>query len=91
MPFDKDLKLFEGWIDAMQFDDCPGRPGRLSALSVFLSKSGLYGAFVRARRALKHQKRWFPAGAVVAEHAVQKAALDARSEPAAAPLAVAHL
>ena len=36
-------------------------PGRLRALSVFHSKSILYGAFVWARRALKHQKRRFPA------------------------------
>ena len=31
----------------------PGRPGRLSALSVFQCKSVLYGVFVWARRALK--------------------------------------
>jgi hypothetical protein len=44
--------------------DCPGPPGgRLSALSVFLCKSGFYGAFVWARRALNSQKRWFPARA----------------------------
>jgi hypothetical protein len=42
---------------------CPGPPGRLSPLSVFLCKSVLYGAFVWARRALKHQKRWVPARA----------------------------
>jgi hypothetical protein len=43
----------------------PGRahPGRLSALSVSQSKSGLYGAFVWARRALNRQKRRFPARA----------------------------
>jgi hypothetical protein len=40
-------------------------PGRLSAaLSVFLCKPVFYGAFVWARRALKHQKRRFPARAV---------------------------
>jgi hypothetical protein len=33
--------------------NCPGRRGRLSAPSVFLCKSVLYGAFVWARRALK--------------------------------------
>ena len=38
--------------------------GRLSAISVFLYKSVLYGAFVWARRALKRQKRRFPARAV---------------------------
>jgi hypothetical protein len=45
--------------------DCPGRRGRLSAISVFLFKSVLYGAFVWARRALNRQKRRFPARAVV--------------------------
>jgi hypothetical protein len=39
------------------------RPGRLSALSVFLLKSILYGAFVWARRVLNRQKRRFPARA----------------------------
>jgi hypothetical protein len=39
------------------------RPGRLSAISVFLCKSVLYGAFVWARRALNIQKRRFPARA----------------------------
>jgi class 3 adenylate cyclase len=43
---------------------CPGPPGRLSALSVFLCKSFFYGVFVWARRALNTQKRWFPARAV---------------------------
>jgi hypothetical protein len=38
--------------------------GRLSALSVFLCKSILYGVFVWARRALKTLKRRFPARAV---------------------------
>jgi hypothetical protein len=42
---------------------CPRPPGRLSALRVFLCKSVLYGAFVRARRALTHQKRRSPARA----------------------------
>ena len=41
----------------------PGPLGRLSALSVFLYKLVLYGAFVRARRALNSQKRRFPAQA----------------------------
>ena len=44
---------------------CPGPPGRLSALTVFHSKSFLYGAFVWARRALTSPKRRFPARAVV--------------------------
>ena len=39
------------------------RPRRLSALSVFHSKSFLYGALVWARRALNSQKRRFPARA----------------------------
>jgi hypothetical protein len=38
-------------------------PGRLSAISIFPCKSVLYGAFVRARRALNRQKRRFPARA----------------------------
>jgi hypothetical protein len=38
--------------------------GRLSARSVFLYKSDLYGAFVWARRALNDQNRRFPARAV---------------------------
>jgi hypothetical protein len=46
------------------FSDCPGPPGRLSAPSVFLCKSVLYGVFVWARRALNSQKRRFPARAV---------------------------
>jgi hypothetical protein len=40
------------------------RPGRLSALCVFHSKSVLYGGFVWARRALNRRKLWFPARAV---------------------------
>ena len=40
--------------------------GRFSALSVFLWKSILYGASVRARRALTGPKRRFPARAVAA-------------------------
>ena len=48
--------------------------GRLSALSVFLCKSVLYGAIVWARRALNSQKRRFPARAVVDDAAL--AALD---------------
>ena len=38
--------------------------GRLSALSVFLWRSILYGAFVWARRALNRRKRRFPSRAV---------------------------
>jgi hypothetical protein len=38
-------------------------PGWLSAISVFLCKSVLYGAFVWARRALNSRKRRFPAWA----------------------------
>jgi hypothetical protein len=45
----------------------PGRPGRLSALSVFHSKSVLYGVFVWARRVLNRQKWRFPARAVTPE------------------------
>jgi hypothetical protein len=53
---------------------CPGPPGRLSALSVFLCKSVLYGAFVWARRAHKHQKRRFPARVVNALCSLTQAA-----------------
>jgi hypothetical protein len=42
--------------------DCPGPPGSLSSLSVFLWESVLYGAFVWARRALKHQNTGFRPG-----------------------------
>ena len=42
----------------------PGRPGRLSALSVFHSKSVLYGVFVWVREVLNIQKRRFLARAV---------------------------
>jgi hypothetical protein len=40
-------------------------PGRLSAISVFLLKSILYGAFVWAHRTLNDPKRRFPARAVL--------------------------
>ena len=43
---------------------CSGPRKRLSALSVFHSKSILYGVFVWARRALNSQKWRFPARAV---------------------------
>jgi hypothetical protein len=43
---------------------CPGRPGRLSALSVSHGKSVLNGVFVWAREVLNSQKRRFPARAV---------------------------
>jgi hypothetical protein len=46
--------------------------GRLSALSVFLWKSILYGAFVWARRALKDQKRRFPARAELRAESVRR-------------------
>ena len=53
------------------FDDCPGPPGRLSALSVFLCKSVFYGAFVWARRALNIQKRRLRARAVTVTPAMR--------------------
>jgi hypothetical protein len=43
----------------------PGRPGRLSDLSVSHSKSFFDGGFVWARRALNREKRRFLARAVV--------------------------
>ena len=49
--------------NAMYLIYCPGPPGRLSALSVFLCKSVSYGVFVWARRALNSQKRRSPARA----------------------------
>jgi hypothetical protein len=59
-------------------------PGRLSALSVFRSKSVLYGIFVWARRALNHRKRRFPARAVEERHRVdnlQQGALPCLPRP----------
>jgi hypothetical protein len=52
----------------ISFFYCPDRRGQSSALSVFLCKSVLYGGFVWACRALKHQKRRFPARAVAASY-----------------------
>ena len=47
-------------------DDCPGRRGRLRTLSDLLCLNQFcMGLFVWARRALKHQKNWFPARAVM--------------------------
>ena len=46
------------------------RPGRSSALSVFPSKSVLYGGFVWARGALNGRKRRFPARAVAEEQRI---------------------
>jgi hypothetical protein len=43
----------------------PGPPGRLSDLSISHRGSALYGALVRARRALDSPKLRFPARAVV--------------------------
>jgi hypothetical protein len=56
--------LADGFDLVLPLTTCPGRRGRLSNLSVSLCKSVLYGAFLWALRALKHQKRWFPAWAV---------------------------
>jgi hypothetical protein len=60
---------FHQELQAVQFTrppwstHCPGPPARLRALSMFLCKSGFYGAFVWACRALNSQKRRFPARA----------------------------
>ena len=53
------------WVWRLMDVSCAVRaaPGRSSALRVFLCKSGFYGAFVMARRALNRQKRRFPARA----------------------------
>ena len=48
----------------VEANNCPGRRGRLSALSVLLCKSVFYDVFVWARGALNRQKRRFPARAV---------------------------
>jgi hypothetical protein len=57
--------------------------GRLRATHVFLRESILYGAFVRARRALNRRKwRWFPARA-----AAEAAANEPQPEPEAHPAA----
>ena len=39
-------------VAAERFLDCPGPPGRSSALSIFHSELTLYGVFVRAHRVL---------------------------------------
>jgi hypothetical protein len=62
------------------------RSGRLSALSVFLCKSLLYGAFVWARRALNRRKWHFPAradesAAIIDDGGCVFEALDAFSCP----------
>jgi hypothetical protein len=46
-----------------QIQTVRARPGRLSGLSVFHSKSSLYGGFLWVHRALDCQKRLFPARA----------------------------
>jgi hypothetical protein len=78
--------------------DCPGPPGRVSDLSVFLCKSVFYGAFVWAHRALSSQKRRFPARAGARPSADEEdwaffaddpAAAAASAAPAAAPAQVA--
>jgi hypothetical protein len=55
--------LMCGGASAGLFDTVRAAPGRLSAISVFLLKSILYGAFVWARRALNGPKRRLPARA----------------------------
>ena len=65
------------------FDDTVrARRGRLSALSVFLLKSILYGAFVWARRALNSEKRRFPARAVAADPGNPRPWRRRRQDPA---------
>ena len=61
------LNYYHGHPQPLQLFNCPGTPGRLSARSVSLCKSVLYGAFVWARRALSSQKRRSPARAVKAD------------------------
>jgi hypothetical protein len=64
---DPKKQTFNNTVADCHIYDCLGGRGRLSALSVFLFKSVLYGAFVWARRALNRQKRRFPARAVPRE------------------------
>jgi hypothetical protein len=52
------------WLLPLFVTTVRARPGRLSALRVFLCKSVFYGAFVWARRALNSPKRRVPARAV---------------------------
>ena len=66
IPIEADEKQFLAEQAASGLYTCPGPPGRLSALSIYLCKSVFYGAFVWARRALNIQKRRFPARAVSA-------------------------
>jgi hypothetical protein len=68
----------DGWRNLTA---CPGPPGRLSALSIFLCKSVFYGAFVWARRALKLQKRRFLARAVIEKCAAADMFVDLRIGP----------
>ena len=56
----------EGGAGYDDYIDGPGCARRLSALSLFHSKSVLYGAFAWARRVLNRQKRRFSARAVPA-------------------------
>jgi hypothetical protein len=63
-------------------------PGRVSAISVFLCKSVLYGAFVWAHRALNSQKRRFSVRAVLSDdtgfHYIERSHDDG-SEPSHVP------
>ena len=59
LPADEDAKSYA----ALEEEKARALRERLSALSVSLCKSILYGGFVWARRALTHQKRRFPARA----------------------------
>jgi hypothetical protein len=54
-PASRGLLQFHIALEESDFFHCPGRPGRLSSLSVFHSKSVLYGTFVCGRRALNNQ------------------------------------
>jgi hypothetical protein len=70
---------------SVHVSDCPGPPGRLSALSVFLCKSVFYGAFVWARRVLNRPFRWFSARADGNETAVNCPSVAEGPETGAPP------
>jgi hypothetical protein len=55
-PASRGLLQFHIALEESDFFHCPGRPGRLSGLRVFHSKSVLYGTFVWASRAFNNQK-----------------------------------
>ena len=73
------------WTSTRRRPTVRAAQGRLRATHVFLRESILYGAFVRARRALNRRKwRWFPARAA-AEAADNEPQPEPEAHPAAEP------